>query len=291
MRQRIGLSAALVVSLSAAICVAPQCQDMAWGSVEYKRPILSVRLTQPTDLRTVLEAACRASESRCDVAASTAEVVLPALTLTGTWGEVVAQLLEGTGHNYAALAPSNGQQGRLSVAPRPPAESSDQKLREKNTRSETERDEPVSTPQGRAPDRRSSDDGQRAQRDTERDSESSSEAEGASSGSPGFSGTNQGGLASDEAVGVEQRRTTEQSLKTLYEGLTAPRPAQPPSGVAVLPFPGPDGQPITVPITNQPITVLPWPGPDGRPILVTPTPGVPLQWPIPATPGSSSPPK
>ena len=273
----------VVFCLTAAVAVAAKRHEMAGGTVEYTRGILTVHLAQPTDLRTVLEAICQATDSRCEVAASAAEVELPPLSLTGTWRAVVTQLFEGSGHNYAALEPSGGQGGRLWVEARPPAASSAQERQSASSSMDeanaatSAQDRPSARTSPQSPERRQPEIGEDPQAAT-----------------PGAGGSPAGGGSSSSpslAPDPEQQRMTEQSLRMLYEGFTAPRPPQPTSGMITLPFPGPDGNFVTVPATNQPITVLPWPGPDGRPITVTPTPGVQLQWPIPATHGTSNPPR
>lgn len=269
------------LSLAAATVVVAKSQEMAWGTVEFNRGILTVRLTRPIDLRTVLEAICVVTESRCDVAASAAEVELPPLSLTGTWREVVAKLFEGAGHNYAALEPHGGQGGRLWVQARPQGPAPGQAGPAATDRSD-ELDTASSPQAGTLP---------QASIELDR-TRSEADEDAQTDGSPGAGSTAGGGSGgAGPAPDPEQQRATEQSLRMLYEGFTAPRPPQPTSGMITLPFVGPDGNFVTVPATNQPITVLPWPGPDGRPITVTPTPGVQLQWPIPATHGSSNPPR
>jgi len=277
-----------VFSVAAAISVAAKSHDVPGGTVEYNRGILTVRLTQPTDLRTVLEAICQVTESRCDVGASAAEVELPPVSLTGTWREVVRLLMEGAGHNYAALEPSGGQGGRLWVEARPKGGNLDQgKLKETDARSTADEGQAGVEPQAGASTRTSFEDRERGQEETGEDPQAATAPAGTSSSGPSSAGSASAAPAPDP----EQQRMTEQSLRMLYEGFTAPRPPQPTTGMITLPFVGPDGNFVTVPATNQPITVLPWPGPDGRPITVTPTPGVQLQWPIPATHGTSNPPR
>jgi hypothetical protein len=274
------------LSLAAATVVVAKGREMAWGTVEFNRGILTVRLTQPIDLRTVLEAICVASASRCDVAASSAEVELPPLSLTGTWREVVRLLMEGAGHNYAASEPRGVQGGRLWVEARPPGSGSDQARMEAKDRTDTR--DPTYSPQESTSPQTSADlDRRRSDADEDNPQADGSPSAGAGGIPAGRGSEGTGGRAPDP----EQLRMTEQSLKMLYQGFTGPRPPQPMNGMVTLPFVGPDGNFVVVPATNQPITVLPWPGPDGRPITVTPTPGVQLQWPIPATPSSSSPPK
>jgi hypothetical protein len=286
MKQRtVGWVAWIVMcSLIAVLGVAAKRHEVAGGSVEFDRGVLSVTLTQPTDLRTVLEAICLVSNSRCDVAESAAEVELPPLSLTGTWREVVAQLFEGAGHNYAALAPGGGEKGRLWVEARPTGSDPAPAIAGTKDRAGVD-DAAYARPDGSSP--QTSADLDRGRSEVDEDDGADGAQAGAGS-SPAGGGVGGGGSGTPN---TEQLRMTEQSLRMLYEGFGAPRPPQPTTGMVTLPFVGPDGNFVTVPATNQPITVLPWPGPDGRMITVTPTPGVQLQWPIPATHGTSNPPR
>lgn len=275
MRRTAFACTAVVLSLAAAITVAASRQEVPGGTVEYGRGTLTVHLTQPTDLLTVLEAICRATDSRCDVAASAAEVELPPLALSGTWRAVITQLFEGAGHNYAALEPRGGQGGRLWVEARPPGGGSDQLPA--GTYTLAGRNPASSSLQERTAARTSLEEREPGQpRAGDNPQGTASEADASTPG------TDFGGRAGD----AEQQRMTEESLRMLYEGWKAPRAPQPTSGMIELPFVGPDGRPVTIPAANRPITEYPWPGPDGKPIPVTPMPGTRLEWPFPVTPSN-----
>jgi hypothetical protein len=91
-------------------------------AVEVVNSKVTLRVTQSADLHTVLEVLCQRTQTRCDLTPELAQATVEPTTISGTWKEVVAQLLEGESVNYANLGP--GPSGRLVVQVRraaPPA--------------------------------------------------------------------------------------------------------------------------------------------------------------------------
>lgn len=274
---------------------------------QYAHPTLTLQVGGPTDLRTVLEAICQVSQSRCQIAPRAEETAVAPMTLVGHWKEVVAKLLEGTKLNYVAVEPGPGRAGQLLVEARRAVGTvtlagreagdgtvtssrsslTDEEIRRLRARqAENARVTPPLTP------------AERPSRTDEEIAELRSRGGSLNPNPPAPSpplSEQMAGLASTRAQRLmgkdvnaakpdpEQIRKSQESIRMLYEGLSKLNPGPPPT-TFTLPYPDPNGNPIVVPYSNQPLTVLPWPGPDGRPIIVTPgPPSQKLQYPIPPT--------
>jgi hypothetical protein len=111
----------LLAGLSGRLCAA-QSPKVA---VVYDAPEISVRVTQPSTLRGVVEEFCRVTKSHCELDGEALQALgaetVPAMSIRGTWAETLAQLLAGTSLDYAAFEPAPGQSGRLWVEHRAPA--------------------------------------------------------------------------------------------------------------------------------------------------------------------------
>src|SRR3989442_1561199 len=81
--------------------------------VERAADTLTMRIAGRMDLRQVLLAVCERAAARCQIATKAGKVMLagPAV-VKGSWLEVVAGLMQGTGLGYAAL-PAGAQPARL----------------------------------------------------------------------------------------------------------------------------------------------------------------------------------
>lgn len=277
-------------------------------TVEYQYPHVTVQVSYPTDLLAVLEELCQQTNANCELGPELAEVPLEPTIVQGTWFEVVRKLLEGTQFDLAVIAPSPQQAGQLLVkmrtsakpVERPAAGLAENAANQANgeARSEVRGDGSLLSPSVGA-----------GLGDTNQgpQTQQSATPEGAIGLSQGQEdvGTAKGGagpLGPAGAVGSsltdqatqppaagtlskDQARTSLEAIHDLYVGPPAGSLPSPPPGMAVLPFPDENGNPILVRITNQPITTLPFPDSQGRPVPVAPgVPGLKVQDPFPSTP-------
>jgi hypothetical protein len=271
-------------------------------AVEYQYPYLTVQVSRPTHLLAILEELCQRTEASCDLGPQLAEIPFAPVTVRGTWFEVVSKLLEGTKLDFATIAPSPRQAGRLLVMTRiSPNEGS----RGEQTSQTGAGISPGYLPFPAGLKTASPNHGTQP--------EQSASPSGATELSQGQTGAPLGGAgggaqhgagdaiaessidqASQPAGGGEipladQIRNAE-AIRNLYYGPPPGLPLPPP-GMAVLPYPDQNGNPILVGISNQPMTQLLYPDAQGRPIEVPPgVPGLKVQHPFQAT-ASSSPPK
>lgn len=264
-------------------------------TVEYQYPQLTVRVGHPTNLRAVLEELCRATNTDCELPPALSAVPFEPVIVQGGWFEVVRKLFEGTQFDLAAIAPSPQQAGRLLIKSRMPGA----KQADGAARSELHGDRsPVSSlsrPSGTDPS--GTNPGPQTQQQA-----TPEDATGVSQGQSAVDSSNAGvaplgsGAASSltgqttqpapaAAPSEDQARTSLEAAHNLYVGPPAGTFPAPQTGMAVLPFPDENGNPVLVQITNQPITVLPFPDSQGQPIPVAPgVPGLKLQAPFPSTP-------
>jgi len=223
-------------------------------TVEYAPPTLAVQVIEPTDLRTILEAICQRTGVRCQIASSAAEIMVPPLSLTGRWNEVLGQLLEGTQLNYASMASGPFGPGLLLVEARSPG-----------TGAQPASSESAQTNRGAltSPDPWASSVGRDVGNPPAAAAEASSspvEAEAsytAPTGGAPF--VPPPGTVALPFPGAEGRP------------IVVPAGGTPP-GVAPNPFSDAFGNPILTPPTGQPIVGSPFPGPNGQPIGTSPAP-------------------
>jgi hypothetical protein len=234
--------------------------DQAAVVVEKAADTLTVRIAGRMDLRQVLLAVCERATARCQIATKAGKVMLagPAV-VKGSWLEVVAGLMQGTGLGYAAL-PAGAEPARLLV----------------------EAPATVATPARTEPSRETID-------QVEPPSQEGPVVAGeiAEPTIPPAPETAQPEplepkpaeplkLPAAGAAVAEQPETVATPFATPDgKPLIAVVPRGPKPTVNILPFSDERGDPITVPITNEPVTLTPFVGPDGQPVVVAP--GVPGQ--------------
>lgn len=80
----------------------PDSPTTTTASVEYAAPLLTLRVSQPTELQRVLESICTAVEARCEVAEGV-HYTVPATEASGTWIEVATAILQASGLSYAVV--------------------------------------------------------------------------------------------------------------------------------------------------------------------------------------------
>ncbi len=78
-----------------------------------KTGFVEVILEKPASLRTVLDDLCAATHTDCEGTQLASDSMVAPLTISGGWTQVVEILLDGTGLNYIAIPPGQGQKGSL----------------------------------------------------------------------------------------------------------------------------------------------------------------------------------
>jgi len=255
-------------------------------TVEYVSPNIVLRVTKPTALRTVLEAICQGTGTRCELAPGVAQDEVAPITQSGLWSQVVAKLLEGSRLNYVVISPRPGGPGQLLVEQRETTTAQGEETgKGPGPAGMTGSGEQILSPAGSP--LISSDTDETPKMSHPEDStpvpQGSGGAQGLATGAPLGLGSPADQPGQGLGADPEQTAKSNASFRMFYEGLSGMnRPPGPPPTTMVLPFPDPNGNPITVPVTNEPLTVLPWPGPDGQPIVVKPAPpGTKVEYPIP----------
>jgi hypothetical protein len=79
---------------------------------------ISVVLPVSLSLNDVLHQLCAKTDADCELDALSGEGDIAPMTITGSWTEVLDQLLRGSGWNYVAAANSNGLPGTLWIVSR-----------------------------------------------------------------------------------------------------------------------------------------------------------------------------
>jgi hypothetical protein len=254
-------------------------------SVEAAGDALTVRITQPTPLRTVLETVCERTEANCKLPAKTADKLLESRTVHGSWFEVVGELLQGSGLSFAVTPPVRGRNAYLVVelaaaatahadTVLPPASSgvsgvtAGAETAVSQAEPTSEETQPAAEPQP--------DETPRAVMMSP-DSPLVTAATAAATPGASFAMT----PFSDAAGNPIMAR--------LGPAAGASAAANIP-GMAVLPYSDDTGNPILVPITNEPLALTPFAGPDGQPWPApVPQPNQKLEYPIPPTPLTQKP--
>lgn len=237
----------------------------------------TVQITQPSDLRMVLEAICREASIRCRITPEAvelaSEITVYPLTLSGSLPEVIARLMKGTKLNYSHLGSGPGEPERLHVEARSPGgHTSEQAVIEARREAHGNQvgvettistDSPTASSTLPRPSRPSPEPEDSAQNGSAT-TEYRAEQTGGS-----LSSVDPGRMAAERAV-----------WDFIVHGM--PTDTVIPAGMIMLPFPDPKGDPILLPATGQPLAVDILPDPQGRPIPLPPAPaGQPTQGPLP----------
>jgi hypothetical protein len=270
--------------------VTEQTEPAHLVSVEYTPPMVLVRITRPASLDLAFTALCEKTHLRCDVTPEASRTFVAApLELQGTVPEVVVRLLESSGLSFAMTWSRGSLAGVLIVEPSGSAANRTDEARHAATAPGTSKHStfPSTAPSVNevAPDKV--------------EGEATADDAAGASVEPPASGAEAdrafvGGLAVTIIGATPQAAPGEGSLTVLP---FSDRTGRPLAAVAVpaaeathnvLPFLDEQGQPIVMPVTNEPVTVTPFLGPDGQPFVVPPgTPGLKVTYPIPGMPKGS----
>jgi len=79
---------------------------------------IAVQTLQNASLTAVLEELCRQTRTDCEGTAAAANIELPPIHAVGTWEQVIANLMEGTNLNYAAMPATAASGARLLITAR-----------------------------------------------------------------------------------------------------------------------------------------------------------------------------
>lgn len=236
-------------------------------SVDSVESIFTVRVTAATPLRAALETLCTHATASCTLPASLPETLLTPRVIRGSWPEVVAELIGSSGLGFAATPPAPGRPAYLMVqapvaakaAPAPAAPgAASREQGALTTEEQPEEEAPVA-------------DAVDESNVTSADPEATLVTAATAASTPG------GNFA--------MTPFTDGKGNPLMARLPAPGSPAATPGMNVLPYLDEAGYPMTVPITNEPLSLTPFVGPDGQawpaPVAV---PGQKLEYPIPPTP-------
>ncbi len=90
-------------------------QSAATVQVTNEGSKVKIVVMQTTPLRTVLEDVCRETKAICSGTEIAGSQTVSPMSISGTWSEVISRILDGTGLNYAAGAPSGNTPPQLLI--------------------------------------------------------------------------------------------------------------------------------------------------------------------------------
>jgi hypothetical protein len=278
----------LGVSFFALAAVASASNErVAPVSVKSAGSALTVRITGPTTLRAVLEAVCEQAEARCELQPGAAEVPAQPGDLSGTWSQVVDELLKSSGISYAATPQAPGRAAYLFVE----APGDSHSGRATDVELTGGGDVAVSPAEG------ATTPSEPEPLDVAQGTDATDPADAVTSDPAPSAAANPAATIVDAVTASAQAAGGQQFAMTPFadaqgkplmartngnQGSLAAAGAAP--GWTVLPFSDSSGNPLVVQVTNPPVDVTPFAGPDGEAWPAPPPqPGQKLQYPIPPT--------
>jgi hypothetical protein len=87
-------------------------------TIRYVEGSISIDVNTKASLETVLQHFCRATKAECSGAEYCRSLNVAALSLRGSWEDVVEHLMSGTQLNYVSRAPYGNSKGKLLIEPR-----------------------------------------------------------------------------------------------------------------------------------------------------------------------------
>jgi len=240
---QVGLGIAVLVLVSALT----NAQSAATVQVTSESSKVKVVVVQTTPLRTVLEDVCRETKAICNGTEIAGSQTVSPMSISGTWSEVISRILDGTGLNYAAGAPSGNTPPQLLIQgiatavdpPRPMQEQPAESVAMGSmAQPSSEQPQPASNSSSENP-----------------DSQSANAGNGYSS--PMQPNWNNGSSGASY-LPFPDRNGRPVALST--------------ESASYLPFPDNNGKPIPLPPASGQSNVLPFPDANGRPITVSPDP-------------------
>ena len=116
----VGASTSLAIVAVLAFLLPASAQPAAPVAVKiiYSDATIAVQTLQNAPLTAVLEEFCRQTRTDCEGTGAAANIELPPINAVGTWEQVIANLMEGTNLNYAAMPATTASGARLLIAAR-----------------------------------------------------------------------------------------------------------------------------------------------------------------------------
>ncbi len=263
-------------------------------SVESAGATLSVRVASPTGVGAVLEALCGHTRARCLLPPGTTEIVVRAGEFTGSWTEVIAQVLRGSGLGYAAASPAPGHAAYLRATAAVQTPSTEALPVGADVAA------PRDAPEGRGSEEVQAGPARLEPRDIGPAGGVANATAGAASATdvlplPGdgtliLEATGAGTVAGPGVVVTPFSDTQGNPLLMRLDPQSGGASSGATAGLTVLPFSDSHGKPMVVPISAEPMTLTPFANPDGTPWLAPPAhAGQTLQYPIPPSPPQGAP--
>jgi len=250
-------------------------------SVESAGLTFTVKVAAPTPLRAALQALCDRAEASCKLPAGMPEALVEARTFRGSWPDVVAELLQGSGLRFGATPPAAGRNPYLIVeapASAKPAPGGSSASTAASAPDAAPSD--MSTSSTVAPPAVA----EQAPAEEEAPVAEARDQPSATAADPEATLVTAASAAATPGARFAMTPFTDGKGNPLMARLPNPGSPSATPGMAVLPYVDEAGNPLTVPITNEPLSLTPFAGPDGQawPAPV-PQPNQKLEYPIPPT--------
>lgn len=116
----VGASTSLAIVALLAFVLPALAQQAAPVAVQIidRDATIAVQTLQNAPLTAVLEEFCRQTRADCEGTAAAADIELPPIHAVGTWEQVIANLMQGTNLNYAAMPATAASGARLLITAR-----------------------------------------------------------------------------------------------------------------------------------------------------------------------------
>jgi len=83
--------------------------------LKYEGHTVTIHVTRSIPLSELLKSLCQTSHTQCEGTEATSSLLVAPMTVSGTWENVLASLLEGTQLNYSCIAASSSSPGSLVI--------------------------------------------------------------------------------------------------------------------------------------------------------------------------------
>ena len=248
-------------------------------SVDSVGATLKVRVASPTPLRAVLETLCERTQASCKLPKGMPDLVVTPRTIAGPWGDVVAELLQGSELSFGTTPPAPGRVPHLVVEPPAAVRAGATLEAAKGAAAPPSPGNPSEGPSaGPVP--------AIVEEEPQEEQPTAIEASAAPVDPSQASLVTAATAAATPDVAFAMTPFADANGNPLMSRVSAP-----PAGMAVLPYSDEAGNPLVTPITNEPLSLTPFSGPDGEawpaPVLQPGQP--PLQYPMPPNVPASNP--
>lgn len=236
-------------------------------SIERVGADFTVTVSGPARLGVVLEMLCQRAEASCKLPAGMDASVQPR-TIRGSWPEVVAELIKGSGMSFGATPPAPGRAAYLFVEP--PAAPAAKTTADRSPSASAVRPAAAEEPPAAEP-----------AAEEVVDEAAAPEPEPSAAAADPSTATLVTAAAAAATPGAAFAMTpfADANGNALMSRVSTP--GAPAPSMAVLPYSDEAGNPLVTPITNEPLSLTPFAGPDGEPWPApVPVPGQKLEYPM-----------